>query len=70
INNFKIAIVGLIFLATTFIGFNLYLNGTLKGDINNHILAGERHGTPAALRERGISPLYRGASQSGWDGQF
>ena len=63
-------IVALIFLAYTLVSFGFYQARTLNGDINNHILAGEMFGVPAALKDRGIKPLYYGAGQTGWDGQF
>lgn len=63
-------IVSLIFALFTLVSFGFYYARTLQGDINNHILAGEMFGTPKALVERGIKPLYHGPGQTGWDGQF
>lgn len=59
-----------VFIIYTLICFGFYLERTLGGDINNHILAGEMFGTPADLQARGIKPLYVGEGQTGWDGQF
>lgn len=60
----------LIFVAYTTISFGFYLARTLNGDINKHMLPGEMFGTPAALKKKGIEPLYYGPGQTGWDGQF
>lgn len=59
-----------LFALYTMISFGIYLERSLKGDVNNHILAGEMFGTPVELMERGVEPLNRGAENSGWDGQF
>jgi len=59
-----------VFIIYTLICFGFYLERTLGGDINKHILAGEMFGTPADLQARGIKPLYVGEGQTGWDGQF
>jgi hypothetical protein len=53
-----------------FISFSFYIDGTLEGRINNHILPAEMWGVPAKLQSYGIQPLYRGPVQTGWDGQF
>tara|TARA_R110001583_G_scaffold149372_1_gene301455 strand:+ start:15265 stop:16956 length:1692 start_codon:yes stop_codon:yes gene_type:complete len=58
------------FLLFTILSFWVYLERTLEGDINNHILAGEMFGTPSELVQKGIKPLYHGEGQTGWDGQF
>lgn len=52
------------------IAFSFYLHGTLEGQINNHILAGDMFGVPDALQQKGIKPLYYGPGRTGWDGQF
>ena len=62
--------VTVIFILVTLFCFSFYLERTLKGDINNHILAGEMFGVPEELKERGIKPLYYGEGNTGWDGQF
>ncbi|HKJ63292.1 MAG TPA: hypothetical protein VKA94_15065 [Hyphomicrobiales bacterium] len=54
----------------TLIAFEFYLQRTLKGDINNHILSGEMFGVPEALQQKGVKTLYSGPGQTGWDGQF
>lgn len=59
-----------IFMAYTLGSFAFYCARTLDGNINNHILAAETFGVPNALAERGITPMYYGPTQSGWDGQF
>lgn len=63
-------IISLVFLTLTLLSFEVYKERTLNGDLNNHILAGEMFGTPIALKGHGIEPLYHGAGQTGWDGQF
>jgi len=60
----------LIYLSFTLLCFGFYHARTLQGDIDHHILSGEMFGTPAALKERGLQPLYRGPGMTGWDGQF
>ena len=59
-----------IFLLVTLVAFEFYLQRTLKGDINYHILSGEMFGVPEALQQKGIKPLYYGPGPTGWDGQF
>ena len=63
---------GIVVLAALyhFMAFSYYCNGTLEGDVNNHILAAEIFGVPAGLEQKGLQPLYRGPIQTGWDGQF
>ena len=68
--NCNIFIVFAVFAIYTIGSFTIYLNRTLEGDINNHILAGEMFGMPKDIKARGIKPLYYGAGQTGWDGQF
>lgn len=63
-------LIGLIFAIYTLISFGIYEARTLNGNINNHILSGDMFGVPAALKEHGIKPLYYGAGNTGWDGQF
>lgn len=63
-------IVAAIFAAYTLITFGIYLARTLDGNIDNHILAGEMWGVPAQISKNGVSPLYHGAGETGWDGQF
>lgn len=65
----NIFIILMVFVVYTIGSFSIYLERTLQGDINNHILAGEIFGTPEELEARGIKPLYHG-QQTGWDGQF
>jgi hypothetical protein len=60
----------LVFTIYTLYSFAIYCSRTLEGDPANHILAGEMFGTPKALVERGIKPLYHGPGETGWDGQF
>ena len=69
-NNRASIIVTLVFLVYTLFSFGFYLERTLNGDINSHILSSEMFGVPQALNERGIKPLYYGPGQTGWDGQF
>jgi hypothetical protein len=59
-----------IFAIYTIFTFGIYEVRTLNGDINNHILSGDMFGVPEALKARGIKPLYYGAGNTGWDGQF
>jgi len=66
----NVTIVAVIFVAYTLITFGVYLTRTLHGDINNHILAAEMWGVPKEAAKNGVVPLYRGASATGWDGQF
>ena len=66
----NILIILVMFAIYTIGSFSIYLERTLQGDINNHILAGEIFGTPEELEARGIKPLYHGPGQTGWDGQF
>ncbi|MDN0118619.1 hypothetical protein QVN83_06505 [Yersinia frederiksenii] len=62
--------VALVFLMYTLCTFGIYQARTLSGNINNHILAGEMFGVPAALKDKGLSALYTGPKETGWDGQF
>ena len=66
----NIFIILIVFVVYTIGSFSIYLERTLQGDINNHILAGEMFGTPEELEARGIDPLYHGPGNTGWDGQF
>jgi hypothetical protein len=66
----KNLLIVLIFLIYTLGSFAFYHEGTLNGDLDNHILSGEMFGTPEQLKERGIKPLFTGEGQTGWDGQF
>jgi len=63
-------IIYLVFAIYTIGSFAIYLERTKQGNINNHILAGEMFGTPVELETRGITPLYVGPGQTGWDGHF
>ena len=65
----NVFIIFMVFAVYTIGSFSIYLERTLQGDINNHILAAEMFGTPDELEVRGIKPLYHG-QQTGWDGQF
>jgi hypothetical protein len=60
----------LLFLIFTGIPFGIYLERTLGGNINHHILPAEMFGIPSKLKERGLTPLYVGPNEAGWDGQF
>ena len=66
----NIFIILIVFAVYTIWSFSVYLERTLQGDINNHILAAEMFGTPEELEARGIEPLYHGPGNTGWDGQF
>ena len=68
-NYYLVVVAVLIFIVYTLGTFAFYYEGTLKSDLNNHILASEFFGVPSALKERGVKPLY-GQGSSGWDGQF
>lgn len=70
LRNRQVAIVAAIFTAYTLLTFGIYLARTLEGNIDNHILAGEMWGVPAQISKNGVSPLYHGAKETGWDGQF
>lgn len=48
----------------------IYANGTLKGELDYHFLPAKMFGVPSELVAKGISPLYVGAGETGWDGQF
>lgn len=61
--------VGFVFLSMTLVLFGFYNAGTLRGNLDNHILSSEMFGVPDEVRARGVTPLY-GAKDSGWDGQF
>lgn len=63
-------LVTLCFAVVTLLCFGVYLQRTLKGNIDNHILAGEMFGVPAAIAAHGVEPLYHGKGMTGWDGQF
>ncbi len=47
-----------------------YMQNNLGGNINFHFMPAEKWGTPVELAAKGIKPLYFGANQAGWDGQF
>lgn len=66
----RLWLVTLVFVIYTLLSFGVYLERTLQGDINNHILAGDMFGTPVDIKDRGIKPLYYGPGNTGWDGQF
>lgn len=66
----NVFIILMVFSVYTIGSFSIYLERTLQGDINNHILAGKMFGTPEELEARGIKPLYQGPGVPGWDGQF
>lgn len=68
-NKIKLFVV-FVFLVYTLFSFGIYQARTLNGDINNHILAGEMFGVPIALKDKGLTPLYTGPKETGWDGQF
>jgi hypothetical protein len=59
-----------VFLSITLVTFGLYYKRTLQGDLNYHILSGEMFGIPPAIKDKGLTSLYRGPGQTGWDGQF
>ena len=65
----NVFIILMVFVFYTIGSFSIYLERTLQGDINNHILAGEIFGIPEELEARGIKPLFHG-QMTGWDGQF
>lgn len=48
----------------------IYMFNTLQGDIKYHFLPSNMFGVPTELSKRGITPLYYGANECGWDGQF
>ena len=64
-----LAILMLFALATT-VTFAIYLERTLQGNINHFMLSAEKFGVPSHLAERGITTLYQGPQDTGWDGQF
>lgn len=68
-NKMKLFVV-FIFLIYTMLTFGIYQARTLNGDINNHILSGEMFGVPMTLKDKGLTPLYTGPKETGWDGQF
>ena len=63
---FSVLLVAVFSLAT----MAIYMQNTLGGNINFHFMPAEKWGTPAELIVKGIKPLYFGADQVGWDGQF
>jgi hypothetical protein len=71
LNHSKISSLAIvfIFLLFTLVCFKYYLQHTLEGNIDNHILAGEMFGVPDAIAQHGVKPMYYG-NQTGWDGQF
>ena len=66
----NIFIILIAFTVYTIGSFSIYLERTLQGDINKHILAGGMFGIPEELEARGIEPIYPAPEDSGWDGQF
>lgn len=60
----------LIVLMFSALAMGLYLRGPLGGDFDKHFMPAERWGVPPELAARGLGFLYRGANESGWDGQF
>jgi hypothetical protein len=61
------ALIVMIFSA---LAMSLYLRGPLGGDFDKHFMPAERWGVPPELAAHGLGFLYRGANESGWDGQF
>ncbi len=47
-----------------------YLQGPLQGNFNHFFMPAEMFGIPAQLKAHGITELYQGSIQTGWDGQF
>jgi len=60
----------LIIVFVSIFSMTVYLKNTLNGNINHHILPGEMFGVPSELSKKGLTPLYYGQGQTGWDGQF
>lgn len=63
-------IIILIVILVSLFTISVYLKNTLNGNIDHHILPGEMFGVPKELASKGLTPLYYGQGQTGWDGQF
>ncbi len=63
-------VISAIFIVYTLLLFGIYYERTLHGDINHHMLSSDMFGVPSELQEKGITPLYYGDGNTGWDGQF
>lgn len=63
-------IVTAVTLAVTLTILVIYLLGPLQGNFNQIFLPAEKFGIPAQLKEHGITTLYKGKDETGWDGQF
>ena len=48
----------------------LYLHGPLDGRFSHFFLPAEKFGIPKALQAHGITDMYKGPEETGWDGQF
>lgn len=59
-----------VYLLFTVMSFGYYKTWTLDDDLNKHILASDMFGVPQVFKDHGITPLFHGANESGWDGQF
>lgn len=62
--------VVLITFAAAIFYMTAYLSSEIRGNINWHILPGAMFGIPQPLAEKGLTPLYFGPGETGWDGQF
>ncbi|UJR53174.1 hypothetical protein [Dickeya zeae] len=52
------------------ITLTVYMQGTLNGNLDYHVLPAKMFGIPNELAKKGIEPLYFGEKETGWDGQF
>lgn len=62
--------VTLITLCVSVVLMAMYVRGPLLGNFHQHFLPAEKFGVPDDLRARGITELFHGSKESGWDGQF
>lgn len=54
----------------SFLALSIYSNRCLQGNFKHFFLPAEMFGVPSELKSRGLTELYKGKYQTGWDGQF
>ena len=62
--------VAMVFVIVTAIQFGVYSQRTLGGNIDHFMLPAKMFGVPEDLEKRGVTVLFEGEKQTGWDGQF
>jgi hypothetical protein len=62
-------VAGITLLTCLFV-LAIYMHGSLQGNFNHFFMPAEKFGIPNDLKARGLTEMYKGPIETGWDGQF